>query len=356
MKPRVIILLTLTLLGTSLADDRTSQNTPQMAEWLRQFPEADTNKDGILTWPEATAYKQKLDAAASVKPTFGDVRYGEHPRNVLDFYASPKAEAGKPAPVVIYFHGGGFVAGDKAKAAGSGVGSIALRNGIHLVSANYRFVKGENSEPFPGSLLDGVRVVQFVRSKAAEWNIDPAKVVLAGGSAGACMSIWTATHDDFAKPDSDDPIARQSSRVLGVISYGGQTTLDPFQILQEIGGNPTVHPSVYPIYGVENLEQLKTGDYPARIKAFSAVTHVTPDDPPMQLRYGGTLAGTPLPADTGINVSIHHAKFGDILRQAYTAAGAKAPIQIVCADGTDPAATEWEFLARVFTMPTNSSN
>ena len=43
-------------------------------------------------------------------PTHGNVPYGDHPRQVLDFY---KAETEEPAPLVVFIHGGGWVNGDK---------------------------------------------------------------------------------------------------------------------------------------------------------------------------------------------------------------------------------------------------
>ena len=49
-----------------------------------------------------------------------------------------------------------------------------VQAGITVVSANYRFVKGDDqAAPYPAPMLDGARVVQFVRSQAKQWNIDP---------------------------------------------------------------------------------------------------------------------------------------------------------------------------------------
>ena len=49
--------------------------------------------------------------AAGEEPTYKNEKYDpKHTRNVLDFW---KADSSKPTPVVIYFHGGGFIQGDK---------------------------------------------------------------------------------------------------------------------------------------------------------------------------------------------------------------------------------------------------
>jgi acetyl esterase/lipase len=57
---------------------------------------------------------------------------------------------------------------------------------------------------------DGARAVQYLRSRAKEWNLDPARVAATGGSAGAGISLWLAFHADLADPKSKDPVARQS--------------------------------------------------------------------------------------------------------------------------------------------------
>jgi acetyl esterase len=303
-----------------------------------------------LTLTSGTALAQGK-RAGQLQPTDADVRYGEHPRNVFDVY---QVDADQPTPVVIYFHGGGFVAGDKANARRLPLTRTCRENGITVISANYRFVKGPDSEPFPGSLLDGARAVQFVRAHAKRWNIDPTKVVVSGGSAGGLMSVWLGVHDDLADPKSDDPVKRQSSRVLGVIGYGAQTTVDPQVILGSIGGNPDIHPSVFPIYNVEKIAELSTPALRPKVTEFSSLNHVTKDDPPMWLGYGGTLAGTPLPEDANIGVSIHHAMFGELMRKKYEQAGASSSIQVVCSDCPDRGATELEFLRRVFKLPTAS--
>jgi acetyl esterase/lipase len=292
----------------------------QLEIWVKQFPDADTNKDGKLTREEALAYMQVLQKkqAAQAKtspPTHANVKYGKYARNVLDVW---QAKSDKPAPVLINFHGGGFVAGDKSQV----TPDPYVRQGITVVSANYRFVKGDaESAPYPAPMLDGARVVQFVRSKAKEWNIDPERIALTGGSAGAIISLWIAYQDDMAQPDSEDPIERQSTRVSCVVPVAAPTNLDPDYIREQIGGNPIVHPSIYPLFGAANDAELKTKEKQALIKAASPMTHVSKDDPPTMLMYGSELSKTPLPANTDINTSIHHPQFGVLLKQKLDAAG-----------------------------------
>jgi len=270
------------------------------------------------------------------------VRYGDHPRNVLDFY---RANSNEPTPVVIYFHGGGFSQGDKSDVNNSTLCRRCLDMGISVVSANYRFVIGENAEPFPGPMHDGARVVQFVRFMASEWGIDPERVVLAGASAGACLSIWLAVHDDLAEPESEDPVEKLSTRVSGVIAYGGQTFLDPNLILEKVGGTPDIHRSILPFYGVETMAELDKPEVQALIHDASAINHVSPDDPPLQLRYKGGLGDIPLPEDAPGSDSIHHPFFGKVMQEKYRSAGLVC--DFFCADERG-SRNELEFLKFCF--------
>ena len=62
-------------------------------------------------------------------------------------------------------------------------------------------------------------MVQFVRSKAAEWNTDPDRVGIYGSSAGAILSEWITFAPDAAELESEDPIARQSTKIQALAAY-----------------------------------------------------------------------------------------------------------------------------------------
>jgi acetyl esterase/lipase len=158
-------------------------------------------------------------------PTLANVPYGKHARQVLDFY---KADSATPTPVAFYIHGGGWAAGDKAMGANF---SEFLTAGISVVAINYRFIGQSAEKPFVKvPLLDGAHALQFVRSKAAEWNIDKARIAAFGSSSGGCSSLWLAFHPDMAEPRSSDPVARESTRLWCAVGVEAQTTLDPQQM------------------------------------------------------------------------------------------------------------------------------
>ena len=177
--------------------------------------------------PAKSQAKSAAKPQSGPKPTLANVPYGPHPKQVLDFY---KAESSKPTPVVFYIHGGGWMGGKKAPFNASEY----LKAGISVVSIEYRFIPEATADkvvpPVKGPLTDAARALQFVRSKAAEWNIDKTRIGATGGSAGACSSLWLAFHDDMADPKSSDPIARESTRLTCAAVNVAQTSLDPKQM------------------------------------------------------------------------------------------------------------------------------
>ncbi len=107
------------------------------------------------------------------EPTLWDVRYGDHERQVLDFW---KAESLEPTSLVFVIHGGAWQGGRKEVVDRFADVADLLEAGISVVAINYRYIKQAVEEgiepPVKASLHDAARALQFVRSKATEWNID----------------------------------------------------------------------------------------------------------------------------------------------------------------------------------------
>ena len=78
-------------------------------------------------------------------PTWTDEKYDtKHERNVLDFW---QAKTDKPAPVVVWFHGGGFTQGDKKQIVDrDNVVNGLLAKGVSVASCNYPFLKDATYE------------------------------------------------------------------------------------------------------------------------------------------------------------------------------------------------------------------
>jgi acetyl esterase len=241
------------------AEDRTSLNTPYLKQALEKYPDADTNHDGILTEQEAIDYREKMLAkkqgapkVVAPAPTCENVSYGPYERNVLDFW---QANSTSPAPVLVCVHGGGFRAGDKKSFRSGGIVAECLARGISVAAINYRFT---TTAPFPAPMLDGARALQFLRSKAEEWNIDPARIGGTGGSAGGDMLVWLACHADFADPGSPDEIARQSTKLCFVCGQGAQTFNDPEMIHRFIYSGAQMDQVGFEFYGIKDPAEFQS--------------------------------------------------------------------------------------------------
>ncbi|MCR4412977.1 MAG: alpha/beta hydrolase [Thermoguttaceae bacterium] len=266
-------------------------------------------QDNRQTLEPERATKKQAPAFGALKPTHADVKYGPHQRNVLDFY---QAKSERPTPLVIFIHGGGFVAGNKRDFNPAMVKAM-LDSGISFATIHYRFVDGKETI-FPAPQRDGARAVQFLRSKAAEWNLDPKRVACFGSSAGAGISMWIGFHDDLADPASDDPVLRQSTRIQAIGTFGGQGTYDPIKIKELIGGRAWEHPSLFKVYGLRGAEEA-LNPTPQQRRLYdeaSAITHLTKDDPPLYMVYSEP--DGPLPPDAKPGQGIHHPNFGRQLK------------------------------------------
>lgn len=226
------------------------------------------------------------------EPTVADYAYGkDSERQKFDFW---QAKSDKPTPVVLLIHGGGWMNGDK-----TGYGTTAIQPyldaGISVASINYRFIPQAMEQkvepPVKACLHDAARALQTIRSRAKEWNLDPQRVGATGGSAGACTSLWLALHDDLAQPNSDDPIAKQSSRLQCAAVSGAQTSLDPKELREwmpnAIYGGHAFGFSEKGRGRPEEFELLMANRDKVLpwIKEYSPIELVSKDDPPIYLDY-----------------------------------------------------------------------
>lgn len=323
--------------------ERTSQNTPALKALFERRPDADLNKDGVLTWDEAQLAKRKMQEARQKQqaarrapgrgrqgppPTKADVSYGDHERNVLDFW---KAESDKPTPLFIWIHGGGFRGGDKRSFPGD-LRSQLLKAGISCAAIHYRL---SGHAPYPAQMHDAARAVQFLRSKADQWNVDPQRFAAGGGSAGSGISQWLGYHEDLADPDSDDPLARQSTRLSCVFPINMQSTYDPRVIKRIIPGDAYKNGALIAFFDRPNDWDWDSDPVDDELDALltdaSPITHLTSDDAPIfLLQYAR--AATP--------GNIHHPKFGEHLKQAADKLG------VECVAKLD---TDYESLSAAYT-------
>ena len=268
--------------------------------------------------------------------TYTDVSYGPHERHTLDLW---QAAASAPTPLVIFIHGGGWHGGSKGDVVPK-VLTYLLAHGVSVASINYRY---SSMATLPGPVHDAARAVQFLRSKAAEWKLDPARFGAYGVSAGGCTTLWLAYHDDLADPASADPIARQSSRLQAAVGISPQSSLEPEVIVGWVGEQVLNHPMIARAVGAKKLDELKNPrpEWVTLLHEFSPITHVSRGDPPVLVGFPRV---DPLPAASA-GGAIHPALFGMKLKERADAVGARCVVRIQDQQAGAPTPEPEEFLA-----------
>lgn len=123
-----------------------------------------------------------------------DIKYvpDAGPRQTLDLYIP--ANAGKPLPLVIYIHGGGWEGGSK----NGGVPVSYLSQGYAVASVNYRLT---DLGVFPAQIQDCKEAIRWLRSHAKDHGYDPDRFGAFGPSAGGhLVALLATTGDDTFQP------------------------------------------------------------------------------------------------------------------------------------------------------------
>ena len=309
-KSLTILFLFLSVFASSIqnlfSQAPTSENEQRIKAYLEKFPKSDADDNGILTLQELLTHMRKTRKGSEksnnddpLKPSSDNtnIRYSDkHERNVLDYYPAKKQDS--PAPVYVWFHGGGFSGGDKGSVRKNGGKMIKeyLDQGYAVFSCNYPFINRKSDVLRNGMLDEYVennfisketpeqqksrseylkimahcgRAIQFIRSKSKEWNIDPQKICVGGASAGALISQWLAYSDDLAKTNSDDPVEKLSSKAqvsVGHVQPVGTDSLvmkymdkgeAPLFIYTNAPNRDVIHHPINAVRIIEKAKELK---------------------------------------------------------------------------------------------------
>ena len=137
-------------------------------------------------------------------------------RHRLDLYL-PREPGVFPLPVIVYFHGGDWIAGDKRNAARRLL-PFVLSGRYAVVSANYRLA---DDARWPAQIEDAKAVIRWIRAGERRYGFDPERIGVWGEDAGAQLAMLLGTTGDIAAVEGDFGRLAPNSRVQAVVSFSG---------------------------------------------------------------------------------------------------------------------------------------
>jgi acetyl esterase/lipase len=203
-----------------------------------------------------------------VDPTLLDISYAPLSLSeTLDLYLPPAKD--RPAPLVIWIHGGGFRVGDKHSMPRRNFGppptprgpdgpyqiqvpdvAALIRKDYAVASLNYRLLRrpGDRFADFAlPAVQDGKAAVRFLRANAARYGLDPGRFAVWGNSAGGFIAAMLAATGDQATIFDDPALGNpdvSGAVQAAVIWYGAIEVADPEMQLSSYIGEAKIIPPI----------------------------------------------------------------------------------------------------------------
>ena len=156
-------------------------------------------------WPNGAPNKNTPPGEEHYFEDNGTYRYDNISEAELFVYL-PEESKNTGAAVVICPGGGYWI--EAIDHEGFQIAEYSKAHGIAGIVLKYRLPYGNPEVP----LSDAQQAIRFVRSKAAEWKINPKKVGIAGASAGGHLASTAGTHFTPGDPQATNPIQQLSCR------------------------------------------------------------------------------------------------------------------------------------------------
>ena len=160
--------------------------SPQMQLMLALLERRDERPLDTMTPTDARRERRRLAAVFAGKPVpIGSVHDLEIDAGVpLRARHYAPAEGGGPHPLLVFFHGGGFVFGDLDTH--DGICRLLCRHaGVHVLAVDYRLAP---EHPFPAAVEDARGALRWAGAHAHELGADPCRLGVSGDSAGGNLA------------------------------------------------------------------------------------------------------------------------------------------------------------------------
>ena len=154
-----------------------------------------------------------------------DLQYGAAPdengqteRLLLDLY-QPAGDDQARRPAIVWVHGGGFRAGDKAAQAGNA--TTFAKRGYVTVSINYRLRDGDLGQAIADAQHDAQAAVRWLRRYADQYRIDRDRIAIGGTSAGAITALYVGNHAEDPGTSGNPGYRSDVGAAVSISGFGG---------------------------------------------------------------------------------------------------------------------------------------
>ena len=223
---------------------------------------------GASALAPALSHAQSPDAFAKTLHIYGsyrvvpDITYltANNWEAKLDVYQA--RDATTPNPTLVYFHGGGWVAGSKEASSLTFLPFLSM--GWNVVNVEYRLAKISLA---PSAVQDALCALRWVHRNGKEYNVDTNRLVVMGNSAGGHLALTTGMSPTSESLDSLCP-GNEELKVAAVINWYGITDVNEL-----LAGANLRNFAVAWLGGMSNREQIA--------KRVSPLTYVRAGLPPI---------------------------------------------------------------------------
>jgi len=191
----------------------------------------------------------------------------------LDSY-EPTGDPVRSRPAIVWVHGGSFNSGNKTSPELVDEATTFSKEGYFNVSIDYRLETPGRSGSFSNCIQaiqeavpDSQTAVQFLRTNAATFGIDPDRIAIGGSSAGAIAAL------DVGYESSEDPAARVRAAQSISGAHIGTGTISPGDA-PALDFHCTTDPLVPYQAAVSTIDAAKAQGLDAFLISFNATCHV----------------------------------------------------------------------------------
>jgi acetyl esterase/lipase len=243
-------------------------------------------------YPADTAFAQKWQTKLWGKKPLGKayVYKSVDGQNLHLYVLEPKQGSATAKPAIIFFHGGGWVAGHAGQF--NVQAQQVAEGGMVAIEVQYRLL-GKDQHASPKICVEDAKsAVRWIREHAGELGVDPNRIVESGGSAGGYLAAfasmvpgWNDPHDDLSVSSKADllvlynPVIDNSPSGFGYKRFGAEykryspyfyvTPLTPPMLIMSGTNDKLIHEAVLKTF----RDKLQEAGVPCDLILYPGVGH-----------------------------------------------------------------------------------